>query len=80
MTMQEKNKNRNGELGSIPAENNRPEQLYTPSEIGKSLCLCSATIKNWIRSGKIKAMRFGPNTLRVPESELLRFQQQAVAA
>src|SRR6185437_8565505 len=74
--MQKKNIN---SIGEPETAENKPQQLYTPEEVGQTLGLCSATVKNWIRTRKIKALRLGANVLRVTESELCRFQQEAAA-
>lgn len=48
------------------------EQFLTPEEIAAKLKVHRETVYNWIRSGRLKAVRAG-RQLRVAESELRRF-------
>lgn len=38
------------------------------------LHVSEASVRNWIRSGKVKAFRVGPKLWRVPRSELARIR------
>jgi len=69
-----------GEPTSKGLAENRAQSLLTCGQVGQSLGLCSATVKNWIKIGKIKAIRFNQRVIRVEESELVRLQREAVLA
>ena len=38
------------------------------------LDVCVNTLRNWIKTGKLKASRCGPRLLRVPRSEIVRLR------
>ena len=44
--------------------------LLTIKQAAELLSVHPNTIRNWIRAGKIKAMKFGPSTIRIPSEEL----------
>ena len=47
------------------------EKYYTPEEIAANLKVSRKTIYNWIRAGRLKAVKIG-HFWRVSESELNR--------
>ena len=51
------------------------ERLLTVQEVAERLRSSPETVRRWIRSGKLRAVRPGGSKLgyRVPESELRRF-------
>ena len=51
-----------------------------PSEIAKRLGVTRGAVYKWIREGKLKAVRFGDNAVRVPRAELEEFERRAAAA
>ncbi len=48
------------------------DRLYKVSEVAKKLNVSTATIRKWIRSGKLRAKRVGKLWM-IPENELKRF-------
>jgi len=46
----------------------RPK-LYTPAEVADMLRVTPAAIHQWVKQGKIKAVRIG-RIVRIPESEI----------
>ncbi len=48
-----------------------------PSEIAKRLGVTRGAVYKWIREGKLKAVRFGDNAVRVPRAELEAFERRA---
>ncbi len=55
------------------------EKHYSVAELSKLLGLKPATIRTWIREGKIKAVKFGGDKgdWRIPESEAVRLVNDA---
>jgi excisionase family DNA binding protein len=49
------------------------EKLLTPELIGKALSLKAETVRNWLRTGRLKGLRAGPRVWRVRESDLTEF-------
>jgi len=47
------------------------EELLTASQAGEALSASSQTIRNWIRSGRLHAVRIG-NRFLIPRSEVER--------
>ncbi|MCD6360541.1 MAG: helix-turn-helix domain-containing protein [Armatimonadetes bacterium] len=47
-------------------------RLYRVSEVADILRVTKQTVYNWIRGGKIKAVRLPSGSLRIPESEVKR--------
>ena len=52
--------------------NPESEQLYSVPQVAAKLGVHEFTIRRRIWGGHIRAIRIGPNRLRVPESELRR--------
>lgn len=52
------------------------EKMLTPQEVAQRLRVTPQTVRNWIREGKIKAVRVG-RPWRIPESELRAILEQA---
>lgn len=50
-----------------------PERLYSPQDISVMLGLKTPTIRRYIREGTLSAIRINGKSLRVPESEYLKF-------
>jgi excisionase family DNA binding protein len=48
------------------------EKYYSPEEIAEQFNLKPATVRKWIRQGKLKAIKLG-RLWRIPEEELQRF-------
>lgn len=48
-----------------------------PSDIAKRLGVTRGAVYKWIREGKLKAVRFGDNAVRVPRAELEEFERRA---
>lgn len=51
------------------------ERLYTVAEVAARLRTSQATIRNWLRSGKLSGYRMGGDKIgwRITESDLDRF-------
>jgi excisionase family DNA binding protein len=47
-------------------------KYYSPEEIGEQFNVKPATVRKWIREGKLKAVKLG-RLWRIPEEELQRF-------
>lgn len=48
------------------------DKLYTISEVAKIFKCSTKTIRNWIKGGKLNAIRIGNGTIRISESEIER--------
>jgi excisionase family DNA binding protein len=46
------------------------DQLETVNSLAKKYNCHPNTLRNWIQSGKLSAVRFGPRMMRVRESDL----------
>jgi excisionase family DNA binding protein len=44
--------------------------LVTIKQAAELLSVHPNTIRNWVKAGKIKAIKFGPNTIRISLDEL----------
>jgi excisionase family DNA binding protein len=55
------------------------EKFYKPTEVEKMLNISRSTMKRWIRTKKIRAVKFGKNW-RISESALAEFKEKAVSA
>ncbi len=51
------------------------EELYTVREAAKLLTLKESTIYRWIFDGKIRSVKIGTRSRRVPEGEILRIRE-----
>ena len=49
-------------------------RYYTPEEVAEMYRLDSSTIRRWIRTGRLAALKPGRD-YRIPESEVLRLGQ-----
>jgi predicted DNA-binding transcriptional regulator AlpA len=58
------------------AENN--ERLLSPKDFGARVGLGSATIRNMVKEGKLKALRLNARVIRLSESELSRLKMLAL--
>ena len=60
--------------------NKKDEKLYKTSEVEAILKISKSTLKRWIKSGKIRAMKFGANVegnpWHISETELERVKQK----
>lgn len=57
-------------------DENKVEKHYKVSEVEKLLGVSRSTMKRWIRTKKIRAVKFGSNW-RISESALAEFQEKA---
>jgi excisionase family DNA binding protein len=55
------------------------EELLTASQAGEALSASSQTIRNWIRSDRLQAVRIG-NRFLIPRSEVERMLGDALSA
>jgi excisionase family DNA binding protein len=55
------------------------EELLTASQAGEALSASSQTIRNWIRSGRLHAVRIG-NRFLIPRSEVERMLGDVLSA
>lgn len=57
--------------GALPTAAQRPPKLYSPEEVAEYLSVHVQTVRAWIRSGKLPAVRLaGRRDLRVRETDL----------
>lgn len=49
-------------------------RFLTPAEVADRLGVSSHTVGNWIRDGRLKAVRQSARIIRIPESELDRLE------
>ena len=52
------------------------KQVYTIQEVAKLLQFSDQTIREWVRSGRIKAVRPGIRAYRIPVAEVERLLAQ----
>lgn len=52
------------------------KQVYTIQEVARLLQFSEQTIRDWVRSGRIKAARPGLRAWRIPRSEVERLLAQ----
>ena len=55
------------------------EQLLTAAQAAEALSATSQTIRNWIRSGRLSAVRIGAR-FYVPAAEVERFREEGARA
>lgn len=53
-----------------------PKKFYTIQEVAELLQFSDQTIRDWVRSGRIKAMRPGLRAWRIPPAEVARLMGQ----
>lgn len=56
------------------------EEYIKPSDVAKRLGVTRGAVYKWIREGKLRAVRFGDNAVRVPRSALEEFERKAAEA
>lgn len=49
------------------------ENLLTPAEVAKMLCVDVRTVYKWARSGNLEAYKAGNRALRIEKAALIRF-------
>lgn len=49
------------------------ERLLNPEEIANRLAIKPATVRSWLRSGKLKGIKVGQRVWRISEAEFRRF-------
>ena len=64
-----KNTTRAGNSATYESETPQ-DQLETVNALAKKYNCHPNTLRNWIQSGKLSAVRFGPRMMRVRESDL----------
>lgn len=50
--------------------------MYTYKEIAEMFGVCTKTVMNWVRDGKIKVVKLSQRTVRITEEELENFKQK----
>lgn len=50
--------------------------MYTYKEIAKMFGVCTKTVMNWVRDGKLKVVKLSQRTVRITEEELENFKQK----
>jgi excisionase family DNA binding protein len=57
-----------------------PPHLLTYREFAKAIATSERTLADWVKDGKVKAVRLGAKSVRFHPSELERVQREGVAA
>lgn len=52
--------------------------MYTYKEIAEMFGVCIRTVRNWVKSGKIKVVKLSQRTVRITEEELENFKQKNI--
>jgi len=60
----------------IVSSSQASERYYTTDEAAEILNVTPATVRRWIRAGKLKAFKDPYGTYKIPESELQRFKEE----
>ncbi len=60
----------------IVSSSQASERYYTTDEAAKILNVTPATVRRWIRAGKLRAFKDPYGTYKIPESELQRFKEE----
>ncbi len=55
---------------------NREDELLLPSAAGREVGVCSASIRNWIASGRLPAIRLSGGVRAVRRGDLLRVAEE----
>ena len=50
--------------------------MYTYKEIAEMFGVCTKTVMNWVRAGKLKVTKLSQRTIRITEEELENFKQK----
>lgn len=53
------------------------EEYIKPSAVARRLGVTRGAVYKWIREGKLKAVRFGANAVRIRRADLEEFERQA---
>ena len=48
-------------------------KLLTPEQVSKKLRISVFTVYRWVKSGKLRAIKFTPRLFRIDEKDLSRF-------
>ena len=51
---------------------------YTIQEVAEELRVHEETVRRWIRTGKVKALRYGHRTVRITEDEFNRIKREGL--
>ncbi len=51
---------------------------YTIAQVAKEFQVSVATVKRWIKAGKIKALPLGHRTVRITQEEVDRIKKQGL--
>jgi len=65
-------------LRHADAELEQAEKLLTVSVAARRLSVCHATIRRWIKSGKLPATRYPSGQFRVSEIAILKIQTTSI--
>lgn len=49
------------------------DKMFSPDEIAERLAVNPATVRSWLRSGRLKGIKAGKRIWRINEEELIRF-------
>jgi excisionase family DNA binding protein len=52
-----------------------PERLFTPSQVGRLLGVHKSTVRRWVRSGEVTAIRLPGGAYRIREAEIKRLSK-----
>jgi len=53
------------------------ERIFTVEEVAKALSVHPETVRNWIKSGQLRAMKLGGSAgYRIPESAFEEFRRE----
>jgi len=53
-----------------------PLQLLTPEQVAEMLAVPARTIKDWLRSGRLRGVKLGGTVWRVEEKDLVAFVEE----
>lgn len=56
------------------------QKHFRPLEVAALLGVSKASIYSWIQTGRIKAIRYGPRSMGIAETEVRRFMAGAQGA
>lgn len=51
----------------------RGPALYTPAEVARLLRVHPRTILNWVREGRLSAIRLSPRVYRIPRAAMVKY-------
>ena len=55
-------------------------RLWTVAELANYVGVRPQTVYGWVRHGHLRGIKIGPNTLRIPQSEVDRVTDVAIQA